>query len=98
MSLLSTQYKGLVYHLQSRAKVIDSNIGKVVVLPLKFIGSPENMMQLYHDPMAIVEKFGTSDLFITMTCNPQWEGIKKNVLSDQNVSDKSELVARVFFS
>jgi hypothetical protein len=52
-----------------------SNVGLRIVLPSSHTGSPRNMQQLYQDSMALVRKFGKPDLFITMTCNPNWKDI-----------------------
>ena len=46
--------------------------------------------------MAIARRFGISDLFITMTCNPNWREIKENLLPGQSASDRPDLVIRVF--
>jgi len=50
--------------------------------------------------MAIVDKFGKSNLFITMTYNPKWHEIEKNLLHasgiNQQASDKSNICVRVF--
>jgi hypothetical protein len=40
--------------------------------------------------------FGKPDLFITITCNPNWREIKKNLLPNQQASDRPDLIARVF--
>jgi len=40
------------------------------------------MLQNYQDAMAIVNKFGKPNLFITMTCNPKWHEIEENLLPD----------------
>lgn len=45
-------------------------IGKNVILPATFIGSPRHMHQLYQDAMAIVREKGKPNYFITFTCNP----------------------------
>lgn len=55
-----------------------SEIGKRIVLPASFIGGPRDMRRRYLDAMTIVQKFGKPDLFITMTCNPEWNKIKAN--------------------
>ncbi|XP_070517881.1 uncharacterized protein [Cardiocondyla obscurior] len=68
----------------------------MVVLPSSFIGSPRNMLQNYQDAMAIVTKYGKPDLFITMTCNPNWREIQENLLSGQQPSDRPDICARVF--
>ena len=36
------------------------------------------------------------DFFITMTCNPNWEEIKKELLPDQNPEDRPNIVVAVF--
>jgi hypothetical protein len=59
------------------ANNLNGRVGKMVILPSTFIGSPRNMMQNYQDAMAIVSKFGKPDLFIIMTCNPKWREIEE---------------------
>ena len=54
------------------------------------------MQQLYQDSMAIVREFGKPDLFITITCNPNWPEIKDELLLNQQSSDRSDIVIRVF--
>ena len=54
------------------------------------------MFQLYQDAMTIVRKYGKSDLFITFTCNPLWDDITSNLLPNQKVTDRPDLVVRVF--
>ncbi|XP_015116448.1 uncharacterized protein LOC107040743 [Diachasma alloeum] len=94
--LRSDTYQGLREHLQRRADEAHGRVGKMVILPSSFVGSPRNMMQHYQDAMAIVRKFGKSDLFITMTCNPNWREIQENLLPGQTPSDRPDLVSRVF--
>lgn len=94
--LRAESYQGLIDHLQKKADNSNSNVGKMVILPSTFIGSPRNMLQLYQDSMAIVRKYGKPDLFITMTCNPKWREIVENLLPGQTASDRPDLVARVF--
>ncbi|XP_044596977.1 uncharacterized protein LOC123273602 [Cotesia glomerata] len=96
--LRAESYQGLVDHLQSRNSDgnTGTNIGKIIILPSSFTGSPRNMVQHYQDAMSMVRKFGKPDLFITMTCNPKWREITENLLPGQNASDRPDLVARVF--
>ena len=42
-------YQGLVDHLINNANNMKCQIGKMIVLPLKFVGSPRYMMQNYQD-------------------------------------------------
>ena len=46
--------------------------------------------------MTYVREYGRPDLFITMTCNPNWEMIKALLLPGQQSSDRQDVVARVF--
>ncbi|XP_044005848.1 uncharacterized protein LOC122850854 [Aphidius gifuensis] len=89
-------YQGLIDHLRNKANETNGSVGKIVILPSTFTGSPRNMLQHYQDAMAIVRKFGKPDLFITMTCNPNWREIKENLLDGQTASDRPDIVSRVF--
>ena len=46
--------------------------------------------------MAIVTSYRRPDFFITMTCNPKWREITKNLLTGQRASDHPDIVAHVF--
>jgi hypothetical protein len=46
--------------------------------------------------MAIVQRWGKPDYFITMTCNPYWEEITEKLFHGQLPQDRPDLVARVF--
>ncbi|XP_027155272.1 uncharacterized protein LOC113755466, partial [Coffea eugenioides] len=46
--------------------------------------------------MALVQKFGKPDLFITMTCNQSWLEIKENMLQSDETQNRPDLIARVF--
>ncbi|KAL7290846.1 hypothetical protein TKK_0015580 [Trichogramma kaykai] len=96
LELRIASYKGLMDHLNKRSNNDNLRIGKVVILPSTFIGSPRYMLECYHDSMAIVRKMGKFDLFITMTCNPQWKEIQDNLLPGQQTSDRPDICARVF--
>ena len=89
-------YQGLVDYLENAANTIDGKVGRMVILPSSFIGSPRNMIQNYQDSMAVVRKYGKPDLFITMTCNPNWREITENLLPGQVAADRPDLCARVF--
>jgi hypothetical protein len=73
-----------------------SKIGRHVILPATFPGSERYIKEAYKDSMAIVRKQGKPDLFITMTCNPQWREIQENLEPGQKATDRPDLVARVF--
>ncbi|XP_075477759.1 uncharacterized protein LOC142518825 [Primulina tabacum] len=73
-----------------------SEVGQRVVLPASFIGGPRDMRHRYLDAIALVQKFGKPDLFITMTCNPDWKEIRENLFEGQLAHDRPDLVSRVF--
>jgi hypothetical protein len=54
------------------------------------------MNQLYQDSMALVRKFGKPDLFITMTCNPNWREILHELRFGEEANDRPDLISRVF--
>ncbi|KAL5723911.1 DNA helicase [Ranunculus cassubicifolius] len=75
-----------------------SNIGRRVILPASYIGSPRDMHERYYDAMAIVQKFGKPDLFVTMTCNPKWEEIQRELEPGQTAQDRPDVTTRIFHS
>ncbi|CAF1613761.1 unnamed protein product [Adineta ricciae] len=83
-------------HLANEAVTQDLRPGRIVILPSSFQGSPRAMQQNYQDAMAIVRKYGKSDLFITFTCNPTWREIHEQLLPGQMPADRPDLITRVF--
>ncbi|KAL5148451.1 hypothetical protein HKD37_13G035493 [Glycine soja] len=71
--------------------------GKRVILPSMLVGSPRYMDQLYFDGMAICSHVGFPNLFITLTCNPNWPEIRR-LLSPLNLkpTDRPDIVSRIF--
>ena len=54
------------------------------------------MRAAYQDSMAIVREYGKPDFFITFTCNPQWEEIRRELYPGQKATDRPDVVCRVF--
>ncbi|KAH9093557.1 hypothetical protein Ae201684P_016184 [Aphanomyces euteiches] len=80
-----------------------NSIGKRIVLPSSYTGGPRYMRQRYLDAMAIVRKYGRPDLFITVTCNPKWvEIVRELELAKEDYgfkrppSDRPDLLTRMF--
>jgi hypothetical protein len=94
--LRAESYSSLKGAIAENDDLNPSDLGARVVLPSSFGGSPRHMQGLYQDAMAIVRYFGKPDLFITMTCNPNWPEIQDNLFEGQIASDRPELVSRVF--
>ncbi|KAL6223330.1 hypothetical protein ACLB2K_006717 [Fragaria x ananassa] len=56
------------------------------------------MHQRYQDAMTLVQKYGKPDIFLTMTCNPNWEEIITELLPGQVAQDRPDLATRIFRS
>lgn len=91
----SELYQGLV-DVVCAGETRGDKIGKRIVLPGSFIGGPRDMRRRYLDAMALVQRFGKPDLFITMTCNSEWKEIRDELLSGQQPQDRPDLTSRVF--
>lgn len=71
-------------------------IGKKIILPRSFDGSPRDMAGKYQDAMAICKKYGKPTYFITFTANPSWKEVTDSLLPGQSAADRPDLVSRVF--
>ncbi|XP_056685898.1 uncharacterized protein [Spinacia oleracea] len=82
----------------SRGDTTPSSIGQRIVLPSSFTGSPRYMLQNYHDALAICKWAGPPDIFVTFTCNPNWQEIIEflTIISGQRPEDRPDIIARVF--
>ncbi|XP_059451100.1 uncharacterized protein LOC132181888 [Corylus avellana] len=81
-----------------RGDITPASIGKRIVLPSTFTGSPRYMIENYQDAMTICRWAGYPDLFITFTCNAKWPEIKSflSMNLDQKPEDQPDILARVF--
>ncbi|XP_036338649.1 uncharacterized protein LOC118748385 [Rhagoletis pomonella] len=73
-----------------------NNIGQMVILPSTYTGSPRHMHEYAQDAICYVRCYGRPDLFITFTCNPKWEEIKKYLYPGQSSTDRHDITARIF--
>jgi ATP-dependent DNA helicase PIF1 len=48
------------------------------------------------DAMVLVRKYGKPNVFLTMTCNPNWDEITQHLYPVQSPQDRSDLVVCVF--
>ena len=71
-------------------------VGKRTVMPSSFIGGPRDMRRRYLDAMALVQRFGKPDIFLTMTCNPKWDEITCELYPGQTPQDRPDLIDLVF--
>ncbi|XP_020113189.1 uncharacterized protein LOC109727463 [Ananas comosus] len=78
---------------------VDGNaIGKRIILPSSFTAGPRYMIQNYQDAIAICRSSGPPDLFITFTCNAQWQEIRDALqfMPGQRPEDRPDIISRVF--
>lgn len=80
--------------LQSNESTRD--IGQLVILPSTFTGGPRYLHEKTQDAMTYVRHYGKPDLFITITCNPNWIEIKENLHQNAVPQDRYDIVNRVF--
>ena len=95
-TLRASLYSGLQDALRGNQDVSLNELGTLTVLPSSFTGSPRHMQQLFQDGMAIARYYKSIDLFLTMTANPKWPEITRELLPGQTAADRPDLVARVF--
>ncbi|PWZ57979.1 ATP-dependent DNA helicase PIF1 [Zea mays] len=88
-------YQGLVDSMLD-GDIRAEKVGKRTVLSTSFIGGPRDMRRRYMDAMALVRKFGKPDIFLTMTCNPNWDEIRRELLPGQTPQDHPNHYPRPF--
>jgi len=79
-----------------RQDVDTDQLGKLVVLPSSFTGGPRYMHERAQDALTYVRHYGSSDLFVTFTCNPKWQEIQEALLRGQKHYHHPDIIARVF--
>ena len=87
-------YSGLANAINNNTNLND--IGQWLILPSSYTGSPRYMKQCLQDSLALARYFQQIDLFITVTCNPNWPEITCELLPGQTAADRPDLCARVF--
>ncbi|WVZ49780.1 hypothetical protein U9M48_001109 [Paspalum notatum var. saurae] len=96
-TLRTELYSGLQDALDNGDTRTDQ-IGKIIILPSSYTGSPRNKHQYYQDAMAICRWAGYPDLFLTFTCNPKWPEIQYMLdeIPGQKPEDRPDVCNRVF--
>ncbi|XP_058211594.1 uncharacterized protein LOC131323768 [Rhododendron vialii] len=90
-------YQGIVDSI-GHGESDPAKIGKRIVLPSTFIGGPRDMRKRYLNAMTLVERYGKPNLFLTMTCNPNWPEIKDEMKAHEEAQNRADLLSRVFRS
>ena len=94
--LRATLYSGFEDWISADEVGNPQDLGRRVLLPSSYIGGPRHQQQQYQDAMAIARFFKKIDLFITMTANPSWPEITRELFNGQTSYDRPDIVARVF--
>ncbi|GBL85450.1 hypothetical protein AVEN_34631-1 [Araneus ventricosus] len=89
-------YRRLLDALTTRASNNNLRLGKLIILPSSFQGSPCSRQQNYQDTMAMVRKFGRPDLIVTFTFNPSWFEILNAMQGRERPENRPDIVVRVF--
>jgi hypothetical protein len=87
-------YQGLNDAIHSNVDL--HNVSQRVVLPTSYTGGPRYMKQCLQDALALARFHKKFDLFITVTCNPNWPEITQELLPGQTAADCPNLFTRVF--
>ena len=96
VQLRRDMYSNICDFVQNEAEQNHCTIGRMVVLPSSFPGSPRNMNERYQDAMCVVRRHGKPDIFITFTCNPNWKEIQEQLSANEAANLRPDIVARVF--
>ena len=65
-------------------------------LPASYTGSVRHLKKLAANALALVAARGKPSLFITLTCNPKWPEIERELLDGQTAFDRPDITCRVF--
>ncbi|VDN19339.1 unnamed protein product [Cylicostephanus goldi] len=97
VELRSCKATALYSYLDQQLQEKGFKLGKLVNLPQNFIGSTQWYDNLYHNAMAVAQRVGKPDLFITFTGNQDWPEIRENLVTkfDSWITDPL-LCVRVF--
>jgi hypothetical protein len=90
-------YRGIVNMLKAD-EAHTSKVERLVVLPRNFNGGEHDVQAWFLDAMNLVQRFGKSDYFVTITCNPYWEEVGTELFLGQTPQDRLELVVKVYRS
>jgi len=89
--------------IAQHAESVGRPVGKLVILPSDYPGSPKFMHQQYLDTMALMAKYGVPTYLIIFTMNPRWPEVL-HALEVSNIGDfrqtsefRPDIIMRVFW-
>lgn len=89
-------FQGLIDSEGNDGISFGNSIGKRMILPSSFIGGRRDMRRRYLNALSLVQNYGRPDLFITMTCNPNWNEIKEQLIGVENAQNRADVLTRIF--
>jgi hypothetical protein len=99
-NVFRTEVLSGVHDALSMGDTEGSSIGRRILLPSSFTGSPRYMYKHYQDALAICRIHGNPQYFVTFTCNEKWPEITKykgqSGILKNNTGDRPDIIARVF--
>jgi hypothetical protein len=66
-------------------------VGRLIVLPRNFNDGKCNVQAWFLDDMTLVQRFQKLDYFVTMTCNPYWDGVGRELFSGADTARPSRV-------
>jgi hypothetical protein len=88
-------YQGLVDCVLAREHR-GNEVGRRTILPGSFIGGERDKKRRYYDAMTLVQKYGKPGIFLTMTCNANWDEILSELEPGQTPQDLPDLIVQIF--
>lgn len=73
-----------------------TDVGRMVILPSSFIGSPRHRHEYAQDAMSYVRYYGHPDLLIIFTFNPEWPEMETMLYLGQLPGYRYDLTERIF--
>ncbi|XP_057734424.1 uncharacterized protein LOC130949818 [Arachis stenosperma] len=71
--------------------------GQRIILPSTFTCGPRYMFNNCKDAFALCKHFGYPSFFVTITCNPEWDEIKRLLIgTGLKAEDRPDITSRVF--
>ena len=89
----TNSYQGLVDELSG---VDTDEKSATVFLPSSIRGSPRYYDRCYQETLAIGAEYGTPDIFLTFTANPNWLEITQFSDNELHKQQRADIIARVF--
>ncbi|XP_025702793.1 uncharacterized protein [Arachis hypogaea] len=94
---LRVEKYNLLHECLVRGEANAVSIGQRVILLSSFIGGPRYMFNNCKDAFAICKHFGYPSFSVTMTCNPEWDEIKRLLRgTGLKAEDRPDITSRIF--